>query len=211
MMLCKVSVRVGLGNEPCDLQMPFLSVNPPRVACLDPVRVLMNHVMPSLHHQLARQESPSSLASPPASSPLSSIALLVPPCLCPQDATFKSLLASPRVFCRRHASSMVCATSARSSNICQTVTLCMTSSMHRSSVLTKDCHRWKDPYWNWLYLACIIYLFICFLCFNFVLDSRCSLLVVPYRLRHRTPSTTTHFNFVPTVAPLTCHLFTIII
>ena len=130
--LCKVSVRVGLGNEPRDLRTPFLSVNPPRVACLDPVHALMIHMMPSLRHQLARQDSPSSLASPPASLPLSSIALLVPPRPCPQDATFKSPLASPQVFCRCHAPSLVCATSARSSNTCQTVTLCMMSSMHCS-------------------------------------------------------------------------------
>ena len=147
----------------------------------------------------------------PASSPLSSIALLVPLRPCPQDATFKSPLASPQVFCRCRAPLLVCATSARSSNICQTVTLCMMSSMHRSSVLTKDRHHWKDLYWNWLYLACIIYLFVCFLCFNFVLDSRCSLLVIPYRLRHWTPSTTAHFDFAPAVVPLTCHLFAIII
>ena len=171
----------------------------------------MIHVMLSLRHQLARQDSPSSLALPPASSLLSSIALLVPPRPCPQDAAFKSPLASPRVFCRRHAPSLVCATSAHSSNICQTITPCMTSSMCRSSVLTKDRHCWKDLYWNWLYLACIIYLFVCFHCFNFVLDSRCSLLVVPYRLRHRTPSTTARFDFAPAVTPLTCHLFAIII
>ena len=75
----------------------------------------------------------------------------------------------------------------------------------------EDHHRWKDPYWNWFYSACCIYIFVCFPCFNFVLDSRYSPLVVPYRLHHRTPSTTTHFNFAPTVAPLTCHLFAIFI
>ena len=186
-------------------------MNPPCITCLDPVRALMIHVMPSLCHQLTRQESPSSLASPPASSPLSSIALLVPPRPCPQDAAFKSPLASPRVFCRRRMPSLVCATSVRSSNICQTVTLCMMSSMRRSSVLTKNHHCWKDPYWNWLYLAYITYLFVCFLCFNFVLDSRSLLLVVPYRLRHQTPSTTAHFDFAPAVTPLTSHSFAIII
>ena len=61
---CKVSVHVGLRNESCDLRMPFLSVNPPRVACLNPVRALMNHVMLSLRHQLARQELPALLTSP---------------------------------------------------------------------------------------------------------------------------------------------------
>ena len=129
---CKVSVRVGLGNEPRDLRTPFLSMNPPRVACLDPVRALMIHVMPLLRHQLARQESPSSLTLPPAFSLLSSIALLVPPRPCPQDATLKSPLASPQVFCRRRAPSLVCATSVRSSNTCQTLTPCMTSSMRHS-------------------------------------------------------------------------------
>ena len=107
-------------------------MNPPCVTCLDPMRALMIHVMLLLRHQLARQDSPSSLALPPASSLLSSIALLVPPRPCPQDAAFKSPLASPQVFCQHRAPSLVGATSARSSNTCQTITLCMTSSMRRS-------------------------------------------------------------------------------
>ena len=77
--------------------------------------------------------------------------------------------------------------------------------------LLKDRHCWKDPYWNWFYSACFIYIFVCFPCFNFVLDSRYSPLVVPYRLCHWTPSTTTCFDFAPAVTPLTCHLFAIII
>ena len=167
----------------------------------------MIHVMPSLRHQLACQESPSSLALPPASSPLSSIALLVPPRPCPQDAAFKSPLASPQVVCRRRAPSLVCATSARSSNTCQTVTLCMTSSMRRSrTVIIGRIFTGIGFIW----LASYIF-FVCFLCFNFVLDSRYSPLVVPYRLRHWTPSTTARFDFAPAVAPLTSHLFAIII
>ena len=204
---CKVSVRVGLGNEPRDLRTPFLSMNPPCVACLDPVCVLMIHVMPSLRHQLARQDSPLLLASPPASLPLSSIALFIPPRPCPQDAAFKSPLASPQVFCRRRAPSLVCATSAHSSNTCQTVTLCMTSSMRRSRtvivgrILTGIGFIWPVAF-TFSYVSLV---------FNFVLDSRYSPLVVPYHLRHRTPSTTARFDFAPTVAPLTCHLFAIFI
>ena len=75
----------------------------------------------------------------------------------------------------------------------------------------EDRHHWKDPYWNWFYSTCCIYIFVCFPCFNFVLDSRYSPLVVPYRLRHQTPSTTARFDFAPAVAPLTCHLFAIFI
>ena len=182
-------------------------MNLPRVACLDPVHALMIHMMPSLRHQLARQDSPSSLASPPASSPLSSIALLVPPRPCPQDATFKSPLTSPQVFCRRRAPSLVCATSAHSSNTCQTVTLCMTSSMRRSRTVIVGRILTGIGFIS----ACFMYIFICFPCFNFVLDSCYSPLVVPYRLRHRTPSTTARFDFAPAVAPLTCHLFAIFI
>ena len=130
-----------------------------------------------------------------------------PPRPCPQDAAFKSPLTSPQVICRRRAPSLVCATSARSSNTCQTVTLCMTSSMRRSrTVIVGRIFTGIGFIW----LASYIF-FVCFLCFNFVLDSCYSPLVVPYRLRHRTPSTTACFDFAPAVAPLTSHLFAIII
>ena len=77
MAYCKVSVRVGLGNEPRDPQTPCLSVNPPRVACLDPVCALMKHVMSAAPptHKLATSTSPASLASPhPCPSPPASVA-----------------------------------------------------------------------------------------------------------------------------------------
>jgi hypothetical protein len=45
---CKVSVCVGLRNEPRDLQMPILSINLPCVACLDPMCALMKHMMSAM-------------------------------------------------------------------------------------------------------------------------------------------------------------------
>jgi hypothetical protein len=120
--------------------MPFLSVNPPRITCLDPVCVLMKHVMPLLRHQLTTPSSPSSLTSP------------LPPCHCHSLSSSSSpslpscrhhlvptRLASPQISCRRRLPLLVCATSARPS-------IPVKPSCHahraplRSSVLTKDHH-----------------------------------------------------------------------
>ena len=142
---CKVSVRVGLGNEPRDLQTPLLSVNPPRVARLDPVCALMDHVTPPLRHQLTRQSFPSSLASP----------LLPRRCRPSPSSSFSSLPSW-----RRHSSfrstrlkiladvapPLVCATSALPLNICQAIAPRTSSSTLRSSVLPRTHHHWKEDY-----------------------------------------------------------------
>lgn len=114
MFRCKVSVCVGLGNEPRELPTPFLSVNPNprRVACLDPACAVMKHMMLLLRHQLAMPNSPSLLASPLLlrPSPLPSLVFPVPVLmLLPSNSPF----ASPQTSCRRHLHSLVCTTSAR--------------------------------------------------------------------------------------------------
>lgn len=110
-MECKVSVCIGLRNKPHNLQTPFLSVNPPHVACLNPVCVLMNHMMPSLHHQLTHQVHPIACLTPAFSLllPLVLLILIIPVLMMPPS---KSPLASPQDPCWHCLPSLDCATSA---------------------------------------------------------------------------------------------------
>ena len=85
-----------------------------RRARLDPVCVLMKHVMPSQRHQLAMSSPPPSTRLAPASSPFASIAPRAPSPY-PHDAAIQVPVRLASNPCRRRPPSLVCATGARPS------------------------------------------------------------------------------------------------
>lgn len=173
MFRCKVSVCVGLGNEPRELPTPFLSVNPNprRVACLDPACAVMKHMMLLLRHQLAMPNSPSLLASPLLlrPSPLPSLVFPVPVLmLLPSNSPF----ASPQTSCRRHLHSLVCTTSACPSISVKAIVLYMSSSTFCPSVLTREASSLEGRLLGMVSFGPHHSFFVCFPCYIFVLVSR---------------------------------------
>lgn len=189
--------------------MPFLTVNPPHIACISTPCALMKHMMLSQCHQLATPSSPLSLASPLLPHPLPPLPLipLIPILMSrpssPCSPCLKPLADIPRL--------LVCATSA-----------------HPSIPVKSSCHAHRAQHFahqsslgpHHHLEGCLLFmdtldlvslLFICFLCFLFVLDSRLPFLSRPYCPCHQTLSIAAPLDFTPTVAlPFTIHFLLLI-